>query len=82
MGEGYEVKGMEQGEQNPQLQLRKWHCIAYLDRYIYRHWCFERIGSLQIPRIHLQRLVKCLDQKVTTVRQQSTGSSLLVLSMT
>ena len=42
--------------------------------------CSERIGSLQIPRIHLQSLVKCLDQKVSTVRQQSTGSSLLVLS--
>ena len=30
--------------------------------------CFERNGSLQFPRTHLQRLVKCLDQ-VTTGRQ-------------
>ena len=43
---------------------------------------FERNGSLQIPRIQLLHLKTCLDQKVTTVRQQSTGSTLLVLTVT
>ena len=35
----------------------------------------KEIGSEQIPRVRLQRLEKCLDQKVIMVRQQSTGST-------
>ena len=33
------------------------------------------------PRVHLQRLNNCLDQKVPVVRHQITGSSALVLSV-
>ena len=40
---------------------------------------YRKNASLQFPRIHLQRLEKCLDQKV---RQQTTNSSLLVVSVT
>ena len=41
---------------------------------------FQMNESLQVPTIYLQRLKRSLDQKVTTVRQQSTDNSLLVLS--
>ena len=66
------------------LMLLLWMQGIVISFYVARALhVLKRNGSLQFQRILLQRLVKCLDQKVTTVRQQSTcactGNSLLAI---
>ena len=52
------------------------HTASQLDVLLVGQFYFrKRLDESKSPRVRLQRLEKCLDQKVTMVRQQSTGST-------
>ena len=60
----------------PTTAVPKWHVELRLA--LLNHGSVSKEfdqSKYPIARVQLQRLEKCLDQKVTVVRRQSTGSS-------